>query len=77
MTKLKYCLFCYPTKASRAAGEMAHTIDAESIEEAGETAQEELNEGMYCVSVWERMPYAAPMQFVEAHVQPALASSCA
>lgn len=73
--KRTHCVFCYATKAARKAGEMEYTVDVGSLKEAGEVAQAELEEGMYCASIYEYMPHAAPMQFIEAHIQPVPAAA--
>jgi hypothetical protein len=54
---------------------MEYTVDVGSLKEAGEVAQAELEEGMYCASIYEYMPHAAPMQFIEAHIQPVPAAA--
>lgn len=74
MNKPKYCLFCYTTKQARRDGEMEYTVDAECLDDVEMIVETELAEGMYCVSVYERQPFAAPMQFVEAHIQPLVAA---
>lgn len=51
---------------------MEYTIDADDIDEAGETAQQELDEGMHAVKIFRRPGGAAPMVFVETHIQPLL-----
>jgi menaquinone-dependent protoporphyrinogen IX oxidase len=68
--KRTHCVFVYATKAARQAGEMEYTVDADSLDEANEIAQQEIEEGMYCASIYQRMPHAAPMQFVGAHILP-------
>lgn len=68
--KRMYCIFCYPTKQARQAGEMAYAFDADTLAEAVDGAQSELGGGMYCASIWRRSGTAAPMEFVEAHIQP-------
>lgn len=72
--KRTHCVFCYATKEARKAGEMEYTVDCDNLEEARDVAQAELDEGMYCSSIYEYMPNAAPMQFIEAHIQPVLAA---
>lgn len=68
--KRTYCLFVYATKAAKAAGEMEYTVDAADIEEAGKIANAELDEGMYCVSIFRRTGTPAPMEFIESHTRP-------
>jgi hypothetical protein len=68
--KREYCIFCYSTKQARAAGEMDYTIEADDIDEANETAQQELDEGMYAAVIFRRPGGPTPMVFVEAHIQP-------
>ncbi len=68
--KRTHCVFCYATKEARKAGEMEYTVDCDSLDEARDVAQAEIDEGMYCASIYERVAFAAPMQFVEAHIQP-------
>jgi hypothetical protein len=75
MSKPKYCLFCYASQQARKAGEMEYTVDAGCLDEVAMIVEAELAEGMYCVSVYERQPFAAPMQFVEAHIQPLVAAA--
>jgi len=68
--KRTHCVFVYATKEARKAGEMEYTVDADSLDEANEIAQAEIDEGMYCASIYERMPHGAPMQFIGAHILP-------
>lgn len=70
MTSTKYCLFCYPSQQARKAGEMEYTVDAADLEEVAMIVEAELADGMYCVSVYERQLFTAPMRFLEAHIQP-------
>lgn len=67
---MKHCVFVYATKEARKTGEMEYTVDVGSLDEAREVAQQENDEGMYCASIYQYMPHAAPMQFIEAHIQP-------
>lgn len=73
--KRTHCVFVYANKAARRAGEMEYTVDADSLDEANEIAQQEIDEGMYCASIYERMPHGAPMQFVGAHILPQAAAA--
>jgi len=72
--KRTYCLFVYATKAAKAAGEMEYTVDAADLDEAAEIANAELDEGMYCVSIFRRTGTPAPMEFVESHIRPLVAA---
>jgi hypothetical protein len=72
--KRQYCLFVYASKAAKSAGEMEYTVDADTIEEAGEIVDAELADGMYCVSIFQRTGTAAPMAFLENHVRPQVAA---
>lgn len=73
--KREYCIFVYATKQKRADGDMEYTVDADTIEEAGEIGNQELDEGMYCASIYRRPGGAAPMEFVEAMLQPIAATA--
>lgn len=68
--KRTYCLFVYATKAAKSAGEMEYTVDADDLDEAGDIVEAELDEGMYCVSIFRRTGTPAPMEFIESHIRP-------
>lgn len=72
---MKHCVFVYSTKQARVDGEMEFTVDTDTLEDAHEVAQQEIDEGMYCASIYQYMPHAAPMQFIEAHINPLAAGA--
>ncbi len=70
MVSQKYYVLVYATREDRKAGEQEYEFDCDTLDEAHKAAGDEVSEGKYAASIYQRSGNASPSFFVASHVIP-------
>lgn len=70
MSKPKYYILVFPTKAARQAGDYEYEFDCSTLDQAARAADDEIKLGNYAASIYERSGTTAPSVRIATHFQP-------